>query len=80
MPSRVQKSILNARINFIFYFVMLVLCFIPEKFFWIVWELILRINRDITKYIESFELAELGVGAAIGFNLYKPIQREIKVR
>ena len=76
MPSRVQKSILNARINFIFYFVMLVLSFYSRKIFLdSLGADFIGLTGTLQNILNLLNIAELGVGAAIGFNLYKPIQR-----
>lgn len=39
--SRLKKSLLNARVNLIFYFLSLALSFSPEKSFWMHWVQIL---------------------------------------
>ena len=81
MPSRVQKSILNARINFIFYFVMLVLSFYSRKIFLdSLGADFIGLTGTLQNILNLLNIAELGVGAAIGFNLYKQFNEEIKVR
>lgn len=37
MEGRVHKSLLNARVNLIFYFLSLFFSFFPERSFWIAW-------------------------------------------
>ncbi len=75
MPSRVQKSLLNARINFVFYFITLVLAFFSRKVFLdYLGADFIGLTGTLQNILGLLNIAELGVGMAIGFNLYKPIQ------
>lgn len=72
--SRVKKSLLNARINLICYFLSLVVAFFTRKVF------LDRLGTEfigLTGTLQSLlgflNLAELGVASAIGYVLYKPI-------
>lgn len=72
--SRVKKSILNARVNLLFIFLSVLIAFFSRKIF---------INSlgvefvGLTSTLQSvlgfLNLAELGIGAAIGVSLYKPL-------
>lgn len=76
MPkSRVQKSILNARVSFIFYVLTLACTFFSRSIF------LNSLGSDFLGLIGTLQnilglmnLAELGLGAAISFALYKPLQ------
>lgn len=72
--SRVKKSLLNARINLICYFISILIAFFTRKIF------LERLGTEfigLTGTLQSLlgflNLAELGVGSAIGYVLYKPI-------
>lgn len=72
--SRVKKTLLNARVNLIFYFLTLVLSFFSRKIF------LDSLGADFIGLMGSLgsllgflNLAELGIGSVVGFSLYKPI-------
>lgn len=75
MPeSRVKKTLLNARVNLIFYFLTLVLSFFSRKIF------LSSLGTDFVGFTGALlnllgflNLAELGIGSAIGYLLYKPL-------
>lgn len=72
--SRIKKSLLNARVNLICYFVALVVAFFSRKvFFDFLGAEFLGLTATITSFLGFFNLAESGVGMAIAFLLYKPI-------
>ena len=74
--SRVHKSILNAKVSFICYFVSLAVTFFSRKVF------INQLGADFLGLVGSMQsvlsflnLVELGVGIAVAFSLYAPITR-----
>lgn len=74
--SRVKKTLLNARVNLIFYFLTLVLSFFSRKIFLdCLGASFIGLTGTLGNLLGYLNLAELGVGAAIAFNLYKPIQQ-----
>lgn len=72
--SRVKKSLLNARMNLICYMVSLVVAFFTRKVFLdqLGTEFI-GLTGTLQSLLGFLNLAELGVGTAIGYVLYKPI-------
>lgn len=79
MASRCKKSILNARINFIFYIITLFLSFFSRKIFLeYLGADFIGLTGTLQNILSLLNIAELGIGGAIGFNLYKPIQEENK--
>ena len=79
--SRVKKSLLNAKVNTICYFVALAVAFFTRKVF------IDQLGIEFTGLTSSLQsilgflnLAELGVATAIGYVLYKPIFDNDKVQ
>lgn len=72
--SRTAKSIKNAKVALIFYFINLVLQFFSRKVFLdYLGAEILGLNTTAQNLIGFLNLAELGIGSAISFTLYKPI-------
>lgn len=72
--SRTAKSIKNSIVALIFYFVGLVLQFFSRKIFldYLGTE-VLGLNTTATNLLQFLNLAELGIGSAISFTLYKPL-------
>lgn len=73
--SRVKKTLLNARVNLIFYFLTLCLSFFSRKIFLdCLGADFVGLTGTLQNILGYLNLAELGVGSAIAFNLYKPLQ------
>lgn len=72
--SRVRKTFLNARVNLIFYFLTLVLSFFSRKIFLDnLGADFIGLSGSLNSLLGFLNLAELGIGAAIGYVLYKPL-------
>lgn len=72
--SRVKKTFLNARVNLIFYFLTLALGFFSRKIFLdCLGADFVGLTGTLGNLLGYLNLAELGVGAAIGYLLYKPL-------
>lgn len=77
--SRLRKSLLNARINSIFYFLSLVLSFFSRKIFLdILGADFMGLTGTLINLLGFLNLAELGIGTAIGYVLYNPIYEQNK--
>lgn len=73
--SRVHKTFLNARINFVFYFITLGLSFFSRKIFLDnLGAEFMGLTGTLSNILGYLNLAEFGVSAAISYHLYKPIQ------
>ena len=79
--SRTAKSIKNAKVALIFYFINLVLQFFSRKVFLdYLGAEVLGLNTTAQNLLGFLNLAELGIGSAISYALYKPLfQRDVKV-
>lgn len=77
--SRVKKSFLNARMNLICYMASLIVAFFTRKVFLdqLGTEFI-GLTGTLQSLLGFLNLAELGVGSAIGYVLYKPIFNDDK--
>ena len=77
MPkSRVHKSLLNAKVNLVFYFLSLFFAFFSRKIFLdCLGAEFIGLTGTLGNILGYLNLAELGVGAAISFHLFKPIQQ-----
>ncbi|MEQ3106062.1 lipopolysaccharide biosynthesis protein [Bacteroides salyersiae] len=72
--SRVKKSLLNARINLIFYFLTLILSFFSRKIFLsCLGADFVGLTGTLQNLLGFLNLAELGIGISIGYILYKPL-------
>ena len=72
--SRVKKSLLNARVNLIFYFLALILSFFSRKIFLdSLGAEFVGLTTTLQNLLGFLSLAELGVGTAIAYVLYKPL-------
>ena len=75
MGERVHKSILNAEVNLLFYFLSLFLSFFSRKIFLdnLGTEFI-GLTGTLNNILGYLNLSELGISACIGYFLFKPIQ------
>ena len=72
--SRTAKSIKNAKVALIFYFINLVLQFFSRKVFLdYLGAEVLGLNTTAQNLLGFLNLAELGIGGAISYALYKPL-------
>lgn len=72
--SRVKKTLLNARVNLIFYFLTLALSFFSRKIFLdTLGTDFVGLTGTLQNLLGFLNLAELGISTAIGYVLYKPI-------
>ena len=74
MSSRTAKSIHNAKIALVFYCINLVLQFFSRKIFLdYLGSEVLGLNTTAQNLLGFLNIAELGIGAAVSYNLYKPL-------
>lgn len=72
--SRVKKTLLNARVNLIFYFLTLALSFFSRKIFLdILGADFVGLTGTLQNLLSFLNIVELGVGTAVGYVLYKPL-------
>lgn len=72
--SRVRKSLKNARVNLVFYFVFIVLSFFSRKIFLeCLGSEFLGLSGTLGNILGFLSLAEMGVGTAVAYTLYKPL-------
>lgn len=75
MSERVHKSILNAEVNLIFYFLTLVLAFFSRRIFLdCLGAEFIGLTGTLGNILGYLNLAELGITACIGYFLFKPLQ------
>lgn len=72
--SRTKKTLLNVRVNLIFYFLTLALSFFSRKVFLdCLGAEFIGLTGTLQNLLGFLNLAELGIGSAIGYVLYKPL-------
>ena len=80
MSERVSKSIKNAEVNLIFYFLALFLAFFSRKIFLeCLGAEFIGLNGTLANILGYLNLVELGIGGSIGYLLYKPLQQKNKL-
>lgn len=79
MSERVSKSIKNAEVDLIFYFLALFLAFFSRKIFLeCLGAEFIGLNGTLSNILGYLNLAELGIEGSIGYLLYKPLQQKNK--
>ena len=79
--SRVKKSLQNARVNLVFYILILCISFFSRKIFLnCLGADFVGLTGTLLNLLNFLNLAELGVSTAIGYVLYKPIFDQDKTR
>lgn len=77
MSERVHKSILNAEVNLVFYFLSLFLSFFSRKVFLdCLGASFIGLTGTLGNILGYLNLAELGIGGCISIFLYKPLQNK----
>lgn len=72
--SRIQKSLLNAKVNLLFYFLSLCVSFFSRRIFLsALGDEFVGLSGTLSNLLNFLNLAELGIGTAIGYLLYKPL-------
>ena len=75
--SRVKKTLLNARVNMIFYFLILILSFFSRKIFLdTLGADFIGLTGTMQNLLGFLNLAELGIATAIGYVLYAPLHQK----
>lgn len=75
--SRTKKTLLNARVNLIFYLLTTLISFYTRKIFLeYLGDEFIGFTSTIQSILGFLNMAELGIGTAIGFALYKPIYNQ----
>lgn len=79
MADRVHKSILNAKVNLIFYFLTIFLSFFSRKIFLeCLGTEFIGLTGTLGNILGYLNLAELGIGSCVSFFLYKPLEQKNK--
>ena len=72
--SRQQKSLMNANINVVFYFATAIIAFFSRKIFLqYLGDDFIGLTGTVGNMLGLMNMAELGIGSAVGISLYKPI-------
>ena len=75
MSGRVHKSVLNAEVNLIFYFLSLFFAFFSRKIFLDnLGAEFIGLTGTLTSILGYLNLTELGISASVGYFLFKPLQ------
>ena len=81
MGERVHRSVMNAKVNILFYFLSLILAFFSRKIFLDnLGADFIGLTGTIGNILGYLNLAELGIGSCISIFLFKPIQNNDKIK
>ena len=78
--SRLKKSLKNAKVGALFFLFNLILQFLFRKI--LLEKLgieVLGLNTTALNLLQFLNLAELGIGASVGYSLYKPLSNLVKL-
>lgn len=76
MAYRVHKSILNAKVNLLFYFLTIFLSFFSRKIFLeCLGTEFIGLTGTLSNILGYLNLAELGIGSCVSYFLYKPLEQ-----
>lgn len=74
VKSRITNSVRNAKVATLFYFLNLILQFLSRRIFILyLGNEVLGLNTTAQNLLQFLNLAELGIGSAVSFFLYKPL-------
>lgn len=74
VESRTHRSLKNARVALVYYFINLILQFFSRKIFLdYLGAEVLGLNTTAMNLLQFLNLAELGIGSAISYSLYSPL-------
>ena len=75
MANRVHKSLMNAKIGFLFYFVSIFLAFFSRRIFLgNLGDQFMGLTGTLGSILGILNISEIGIGTCIGYFLYKPIE------
>lgn len=76
MSGRLHKSILNAKVNMLFYFLSIFLSFFSRKIFLnCLGSDFIGLTGTLTNILNYLNLAELGISGSVAYLLYKPLEK-----
>ncbi|MBQ9230508.1 MAG: sugar transporter [Prevotella sp.] len=76
MADRMHKSLMNAKVGFIFYFLSIFLAFFSRRIFLdCLGADFIGLTGTIGSILSFLNLSEVGIGTCIGYFLYKPIEQ-----
>lgn len=71
---RVHKTLMNAKVGFVFYFVSIFLAFFSRRIFLECFgDEFIGLTSTLYSILEFLNVSEIGIGTSIGYFLYKPI-------
>ena len=76
MANRVHKSLMNAKVGFIFYFLSIIMAFFSRRIFLeCLGDQFIGLTNTLWSILSFLNITEIGIGTCIGYFLYKPIEQ-----
>lgn len=81
MADRVHKSLMNAKVGFIFYFLSIFMAFFSRRIFLdCLGDQFIGLIGTLGSILSFLNITEVGIGTCIGYFLYKPIEQKDHVK
>lgn len=81
MSGRVHKSIMNAKVGFIFYFLTIFVTFFSRRvFLQCLGDQFIGLTGTLWSILSILNITEVGIGTCIGYFLYKPIEQKDNIK
>lgn len=78
---RVHKTVMNAKVGFVFYFVSIFLAFFSRRIFLeCLGDEFMGLAGTLYSILEFLNISEIGIGTCIGYFLYKPIAEQNRTK
>ena len=78
---RVHKTVMNAKVGFVFYFVSIFLAFFSRRIFLeCLGDEFMGLAGTLYSILEFLNISEIGIGTCVGYFLYKPIADQDKLK
>ena len=76
MADRLHKSLMNAKVGFIFYFITIIVTFFSRRIFLqYLGDQFIGLTGTLYGILSLLNITEVGIGTCIGYFLYKPIEQ-----
>ncbi len=81
MANRVHKTLMNAKVGFVFYFISIFLAFFSRRIFLeCLGDEFIGLAGTLYSILNFLNISEIGIGTCVAYFLYKPIEEQNRVK